>query len=176
MKAINFYHQHDGITEELLAPYVEHLENGFHRFSVSTNEMHTTSCIEVKDTTIVKWMYRGDREYLSPIAVNEIPQKTSTLSIICIVDDDGNIKTEGFFCKIKLSKLKEVSFLLLTNTSCKSHILSILKSLISFGIEVITIEAVANLSSHTAKVLYFQRYMQPILIPSVPIHIHFLTF
>jgi hypothetical protein len=44
------------------------------------------------------------------------------------------------------------------------------------GIEVITIEAVANLSSHTAKVLYFQRYMQPILIPSVPIHIHFLTF
>ena len=33
------------------------------------------------------------------------------------------------------------------------------------GIEVITIEAVANLSSHTAKVLYFQRYMQPIPYP-----------
>lgn len=88
MKTISFYHRHEGITEELIAPYVNNLEHGFHRFSIKTDEVHTTSCIEVKDTTIVKWMYRGDREYLSPIAVNEIPQKTSTLSIICIVDDD----------------------------------------------------------------------------------------
>jgi hypothetical protein len=88
MKTISFYHRHEGITEELIAPYVNNLSNGFHHFSVKTNEIHTTSCIEVKDTTIVKWMYRGDREYPSPIAVNEIPQKTSTLSIICDIDDD----------------------------------------------------------------------------------------
>lgn len=88
MKTINFYHQHDGITEELLAPYVNNLESGFHRFSVKTNEIHTTSCIEVKDTTIVRWMYRGERNYSSPIAVNECPQETSTLTIICNVEDD----------------------------------------------------------------------------------------
>ncbi len=88
MKTINFYHQHEGITEELLAPYINNLSNGFHRFSIETNEVHTTSCIEIKDTTIVKWMYRGERNYTSPIAVTEIPQKTSTLSIICNVSDD----------------------------------------------------------------------------------------
>lgn len=87
MKTIKFYHQHGGITEELVAPFVQNLENGFHRFSVNTNQIHTTSCIEVKDTTI-RWMYRGERNYTSPIAVNEMPQLTTTLTIICSVEDN----------------------------------------------------------------------------------------
>jgi len=76
-------HQHEGITKELLYPFVKNLTNGFHRLQVSTNKTGYTHCIPVTNQKI-SWKRRGNRPYATPIITGE-PNKTNQISIICKV-------------------------------------------------------------------------------------------
>ena len=96
-RKIRFIHQHDGLTESTIYPYVVNLNNGFHRFSVEVDGEHYTTCVEVNNTDKIMWYYRGDRRYASPIVTGRLPERTNKLSIVCRVTNNEIIIITAFY-------------------------------------------------------------------------------